>query len=97
MKQAAAGKGVKIKVRDIKTSLVEALISRGDGRLAGLFEELHAKGVRLEAWTEYFDPGLYDEWFARQDGLAASLLGARKKTDALPWDFIDTGVDGLFS
>jgi radical SAM superfamily enzyme YgiQ (UPF0313 family) len=96
VKRAAAGKGVKIKVRDIRTSLVEALISRGDSRLAPLFETLRASGARLEAWTECFNPRLYDEWLARQDGLAASLLGPRETTDALPWDFIDTGVANSF-
>ena len=96
VKRAAAGKGVKVNVRDIRTSLVEALISRGDSRLAPLFEALRASGARLEAWTECFNPRLYDEWLARRDGLAASLLGPRKTTDALPWDFIDTGVANSF-
>ncbi len=44
VRRAAAGRGVKITVRDAKTARVEALISRGDERLAPLFEELHAKG-----------------------------------------------------
>ena len=96
VKTVASGRGVKIKVRDIKTSLMEALISRGDGRLAPLFESLHASGVRLEAWSECFNPSLYDEWLARQDGLAGALLGGRQTANDLPWDFIATGVDKSF-
>jgi radical SAM superfamily enzyme YgiQ (UPF0313 family) len=89
---AAAGKGVKIKVRDLKTGTIEALISRGDGRLGPLFEALHARRVRLEAWSECFNPGLYEEWLSGRDGLGAVLLGRRELGAALPWDFVDTGV-----
>jgi radical SAM family uncharacterized protein len=96
VKQAAGGRGVKVKARDVKTSTIEALISRGDERLGGLFEDLHHKGVRLEAWGEHFDARLYDEWLGRADGLAASLLGPRDLKQSLPWDFIDAGVDTSF-
>jgi radical SAM superfamily enzyme YgiQ (UPF0313 family) len=95
VKRMAGGRGVKVKVRDIKTSVVEALISRGDERLNGLFEGLLRKGVRLEAWREHFDPGFYDEWLAG-NGLAAELLGPRGIDQPLPWDFVDTGVDRSF-
>jgi radical SAM superfamily enzyme YgiQ (UPF0313 family) len=96
VKRAAAGRGVKIKVRDIKTSMVEALISRGDERLAPLFEALAAQRVKLEAWSECFNPGIYEEWLTRRDGLAASLLGRRGTTHDLPWDFVSTGVANTF-
>ncbi|MGD0229643.1 MAG: TIGR03936 family radical SAM-associated protein [Syntrophorhabdales bacterium] len=96
VRNAASGRGVKIKIRDIKTSMVEALISRGDGRLSPLFEALHAKRVKLEAWSESFKPELYDEWLMGQDGLAEELLGKREMTRVLPWDFIDTGVKDSF-
>jgi hypothetical protein len=96
VKRAASGRGVKIKVRDIKTSMVEALISRGDARLAPLFEALHASGVKLEAWGECFNPGVYEEWLTKANGLAASLLGRRKTTGELPWDFVATGVAKSF-
>jgi radical SAM superfamily enzyme YgiQ (UPF0313 family) len=96
VKRAAAGRGVKVKVRDIKTSMVEALISRGDERLAPLFEALAAQRVRLEAWGECFNPGLYEEWLAERDGLAGSLLGRRETTHNLPWDFVATGVTNSF-
>lgn len=96
VRRIAGGRGVKVKTRDVKTSIIEALISRGDGRLSALFEELHGKGSRLEAWHEYFDAGAYDEWLARTDGIAAELLGPRKVGQVLPWAFIDTGVNEAF-
>ena len=96
VQKAAAGRGVKVKVRDLKTCVMEALISRGDGRLGPLFEALHGQRVRLEAWSECFNAGLYEEWLSDRDGLAAALLGRREPGATLPWDFVDTGVTKPF-
>ena len=76
VKKIVPARGVKVKARDSKTSLIEALISRGDERLAPLFEELHGKGVRLEAWSECFKPELYEEWLAKDSGPGAESSGA---------------------
>jgi len=96
VKRMASGRGVKVKMRDARTSIIEALISRGDERLTGLFEGLHKKGVRLEAWSECFDPALYEEWLDPSSDLAPGLLGIRQTGETLPWDFVDTGVDKSF-
>ena len=96
VKRMASGRGVKVRMRDAPTSLIEALIARGDERLPSLFEDLHRKGVRLEAWSECFNPLLYDGWLDRASGPGAGLLGPRQKDAPLPWDFIETGVDKSF-
>jgi radical SAM family uncharacterized protein len=96
IKKVAGTRGVKVKCRDVDTSIMEALISRGDGRLTTLFEDLHRKGVRLEAWREHFQPGYYEEWLRSQDGLRDELLGPRNLSRPLPWDFIDNGIDKSF-
>jgi radical SAM superfamily enzyme YgiQ (UPF0313 family) len=96
VKHIAAGRGVKVNFRDIKTSIVEGLLSRGDERLTPLLEDLHGNNVRLEAWKENFAPDLYEAWLAGLDGLKESLLGPRSVTADLPWDFIDTGVNKSF-
>ena len=90
------GRGIKVKARDIKTSMIEGLISRGDERLASLFEEIHKKGARLEAWSEFFNPGLYEEWFRTRGVDMRDYLAAKGKEDILPWSFIHTGIDLAF-
>jgi hypothetical protein len=71
-------------------------MSRGNDQLSPLFEYLFHKGVKLEAWREYFQPGLYDEWFDQQDISMDDYLAARPVEGSLPWDMIDTGINKSF-
>ncbi len=92
----AVGKRVKVRFRDIRTSILEALVARGDERLGDLFEYLSAQGVRLEAWREYSSPGVYGEWFEKSGESMVPYLGPRDRDAVLPWDIVDTGVDKGF-
>lgn len=96
VKAALKGKKATVKYRDIRTSMIEGIVSRGDGRLSSLFEYLVDHGVKLEAWREFFRPDLYDNWFSTQGIEMQGYLGERPLGNPLPWDFIDTGVDKPF-
>lgn len=96
LKKILKGRRVKVKYRDPKTSLIEAIISRGDDRLSSLFEYLFHKGVKLEAWREYFQPKFYDEWFEDQEISMKDYLGSKSIEGTLPWDMINTGIDKSF-
>lgn len=89
-------KPVKVKYRDIETSLIEGIISRGDGALMPLFEHLSDNNIRLEAWGEFFRPQMYHDWFSKNEIDAKIYLGAKDMDTPLPWDFIDTGIEGDF-
>ncbi|MCX8111040.1 MAG: radical SAM protein, partial [Syntrophorhabdaceae bacterium] len=88
--------GIKIKYRDIKTSIIEALLSRGDSTLLPLFEHLTENNIRLEAWNEFFKPEVYFNWFTESNRDIKTYLKKRDPHLPLPWDFIDTGIDKLF-
>jgi len=96
IKQALPRRGVKLKFRDVKRATMEALIARGDERLGSLFLALHQQRVKLEAWSEFSRPDLYEAWLDRNGGVRESLLGRRDMNEELPWNFIDTGVDRAF-
>ncbi len=96
LKKVLKGRGVKVNYRDTKVSIVEAIISRGDGKLSGLFEFLFRKGVRLEAWREYFSSQIYEEWFEENGVDMRTYLGERRRGQTLPWSFIDTGIESSF-
>ena len=96
VKRALKKRNVTVKYRDIKTSIVEAIISRGDDELFPLLEHLARKGTKLEAWREFFRPELYDEWFRDEGKEMSRYLGKRSPDEKLPWSFIDTGVEEGF-
>lgn len=89
-------KGKTVKYRDVATSVIEGIISRGDASLSPLFEYLAGQGIRLEAWREFFKPDIYHAWFNEQGISMERYLGKRKFDESLPWDFVDTGVDRTF-
>lgn len=89
-------RSVKVKYRDVETSLIEGIISRGDGMLMQLFEHLSDKDTRLEAWSEFFKPQLYHDWFLENDIDIQKYLKKRDTDKPLPWDFIDIGIDNKF-
>ena len=78
---------------DADTSVVEAVLSRGDRRLGPVLEEVWRNGGRLEAWTDYFS---YQRWMDAIDkhGLSVGFYAERERDvdEVLPWDMIDVGV-----
>ena len=78
---------------DADTSVVEAVLSRGDRRLGPVLEEVWRNGGRLEAWTDYFS---FQRWMNAMDrhGLSVSFYAERERSvdEILPWDMIDVGV-----
>ena len=89
-------KGANVKYRDVATSLIEGILSRADETLTPLFEYLLEKGVRLEAWREFFKPELYYQWFNEKGLDSRNFLKGREYSEPLPWDFVDIGVDKSF-
>ena len=78
---------------DADTSVVEAVLSRGDRRLGPVLEEVWRNGGRLDAWTDYFS---YQRWMDAMEkhGLSVSFYAERERDvdEVLPWDMIDVGV-----
>ena len=78
---------------DADTSVVEAVLSRGDRRLGPVLEEVWRNGGRLEAWTDYFS---FQRWMDAMDkhGLSVGFYAERERDvdEVLPWDMIDVGV-----
>ncbi|HVN97296.1 MAG TPA: TIGR03960 family B12-binding radical SAM protein [Syntrophorhabdaceae bacterium] len=96
IKRVLKGRGVKVNYRDTNVSTVEAIVSRGDEKISGLFEFLSRRGARLEAWREFFSLGPYEEWFRNNDMDMSSYLGARNHDQSLPWSFVQMGTEASF-
>ena len=82
---------------EAKVSRLEAIFSKGDRRLSSAIACAVSKGMRFDAWDEYFD---YDKWMAVFDecGIDPSFYANRRISydEILPWDVIDIGVNKSF-
>lgn len=87
-------KGVKINYHDRYTSLMEAVLTRGDESLGDFIYALYEKGVYLASWGENFD---FEFWNNTAKSLGIDLEGLAMQSFApetpLPWEFIDIGVE----
>jgi radical SAM superfamily enzyme YgiQ (UPF0313 family) len=78
---------------DVSTSLLEAVMSRGDRRLGKVILAAWKGGARLDAWTEHFRPGVWNGAFAACDLEPAKIATRSLPLDgALPWDHVDAGL-----
>ncbi len=89
--------GISFSWNDNRQSLLEAMLSRGDRRLAPVIRRAWQLGARFDAWNELLD------WRAWQTALSeAGLDGAfyacrqRDEFETLPWSHIDSGVSEAF-
>ena len=82
---------------DARVSFIEAVLARGDRRLAPAIALAVEEGAMFDAWDEYFD---YDRWidvFSRTGVDPAFYTTRGFATDeVLPWDIIDCGVTKQF-
>ena len=90
-------KGIRVSYHDFENSFLEAIIARGDRRVADLIEAAYRRGARLDGWSEYFR---YDAWLAAMEdcGLDGAQYAGRTLDTAasLPWDHISCGVKKSF-
>ncbi len=93
LRSAITARNVTYNWHDAETSLVEAVLSRGDRRLSDLIECVWRKGGRLDAWSDYFSFSRWQEAF-EECGIDPAFYANRDyPTDSvLPWDIIDVGV-----
>ncbi len=88
---------VTLNTHDIRVSLLEGALSRGDRRLGRVIETAYRAGARLDAWAEHFRFDLWESAF-REAGLDLDALASAERDPdaALPWSHIDTGLGEAF-
>ena len=88
---------IKYTYHDAKVSFIEAVLARGDRRLAPAIAHLAEQGRMFDAWDEYFD---YDAWISAFEttGVDPAFYTSRGfgLDEILPWDIIDIGVTKAF-
>lgn len=97
LKSAITDRRIKYAYHDAKVSFIEAVLARGDRRIAPAIAYLADRGQMLDAWDEFFD---YDLWIEAFDscGVDPTFYTSRGfgLDEVLPWDIIDVGVTKAF-
>ena len=89
--------GLEFAWEDPETSLLEAILSRGDRRLGRVILRAWELGCRFDAWHEHLDWGKWQQALAECD-LDPSFYAHREPGlfEKLPWSHIETGVSEAY-
>jgi radical SAM family uncharacterized protein len=93
LKDGCRSYGVEFSWNDPHDSFVEAVLSRGDRKVADAVYEAWRHGAKFDAWGEYFRYELWQAAFAAA-GVDGDWFAHREwdTREPLPWDHIDCGV-----
>ncbi len=90
-------RSINLNWHDPETSLVEAILARGDRRLGKAIYAAWQSGCKMDGWSECFS---LDRWLAAlgQCELDARFYANRERAvdEVLPWSHISTGVPSAF-
>ena len=97
LRRELRGRGLKLDTGDLDSTLLEAVLARGDRRLSAVVEKAWSHGARFDAWDDQRDMLAWMRAFA-QTGLDPSFYAHRERPldEVLPWDVIGTGVSKRF-
>ena len=88
---------ISLNYHEVKTSVLEGVLARGDRRLGRVIYTAWKKGCKFDSWEEHFD---FDKWKEAMDeaGLTMEFYASRERSpeEILPWDHIDVGVTKAF-
>ena len=97
LKNSITDRRIKYAYHDAKVSRIEAVLARGDRRLAPAIALAVEEGAIFDAWDEYFD---YDRWISAFEGCGVDpdfyTTRGFGLDEVLPWDIIDVGVTKSF-
>lgn len=90
-------KKISCKYHEMHTSVLEAILARGDRRLGEVIFKAWKKGCKLDGWEEHFHYDLWMEAIA-ECGLTPEFYANRKRgfDEILPWDHLDYGISKAF-
>jgi len=90
-------KKISISWSKYNTSLLEAVLARGDRRIGKVIYSAWKKGCKLDSWEEYFDFGKWQQAFD-ECGLSMEFYANRRREydEIAPWSHINMLVSREF-
>ncbi len=93
LRENMTAKAITYNWHDPETSVVEAVLSRGDRRIGAVLEEVWKQGAARQSWGECFKLGYWKNAFEKC-GVDPSFYANRLRSEdeIMPWEHIDMGV-----
>ena len=97
LREAIDSKAITYNWHEPDVSYLEAVLARGDRRVAPVLEYVAQHGGKLDSWSEYFDNQRWMDALAAC-GVDPDYYAARDwgEDEILPWDVIDVGIRKSF-
>ncbi len=93
LRESITARNVTYNWHDPDTSVIEAVLSRGDRRIGNAIEEVWRSGGRLDAWSDYFS---FERWMNafKKCGIDPAFYAERERgrDELFPWEVVDIGV-----
>lgn len=87
-------KKISLNWHDAETSMVEAVLARGDRRLGKVMKRAWELGARFDGWSDCFDSEIWEKAFNELNLKAGDFAERKfKYEDNLPWEHLVTGVN----
>jgi len=83
---------LRLKMHDVKTSVLEGIFSRGDRRLGPVLRDAWKSGARFDAWSESFNPAIWEDALLKNRIDKDCYLRMRDCDEILPWERISCGM-----
>ena len=97
LRRALKGRQVKLSLHDVRTSMLEGALGRGDAITGDVLETAWRAGARFDAWSEHHREELWRDAFAAAGrDLEVEATRERDPLDPLPWDHVRSGVSKEF-
>ncbi|MGB9894179.1 MAG: TIGR03936 family radical SAM-associated protein, partial [Candidatus Saccharicenans sp.] len=83
---------IELKEHRIKTSILEAVFSRGDRRLGAVLKEAYQQGARFDGWLDLFNFEIWERAFEKNGLDYKNYLKSIDLEADLPWDIVNIGL-----
>ncbi len=93
LRRTLSDRSIKLTWNDAKETRMEAVLSRGDRRLAQVIFSAWQAGAKFDAWQDHFNEQAWQKAF-QENHLEAAFYAYRVRPydEIFPWDHIDAGV-----
>jgi hypothetical protein len=95
--RARVGRGADVKLANIQQSFLEAVLARGDRRVAAAVRRAWELGAKFDGWSDSFLPQAWDQAF-QETGIDPAFYAnrPRQEDEVFPFDLVSSRVGRRF-